>query len=102
MKSKTKKSTPDGPRKLVFIVVGLVLILALIQLVISHQLATTGEKIRQLEEKAACLEEENRALVEETSKLSSLSKISLEAEKGGFLRTTRVLHLTPQVPVALK
>lgn len=100
--NKTKLLSSFGTRKLVFIIVSVVLFLALTQLAISHQLANTGEKIRQLEEETALLEEENRVLVEQTSKLSSLSRISLQAEKVGFLRTTRVLHLTPQVSVALK
>ena len=102
MKNKTKLSDISRARKLIYIIVSFVLVLALTQLAISHQLANTGEEIRQLEQETARLEEENRALIEQTSKLSSLSKISLEAENGGFLRTTRVLHLTPQVSVALK
>lgn len=102
MKNKTKLLSSFGARKLVFIVVSVVLVLALTQLAISHQLANTGEKIRQFEEETARLEEENRVLVEQASKLSSLSRISLQAEKVGFLRTTQVLHLTPQVSVALK
>jgi cell division protein FtsL len=102
MKNKTKLLGSSGTRKLVFVVVISVLLLALTQLAISHQLANSGEKIRRFEEETARLEEENRALIEQISKLSSLSKISLQAEKLGFLRTTRVLHLTPQVSVALK
>ncbi|MGB9706664.1 MAG: hypothetical protein ACPLXP_01125 [Microgenomates group bacterium] len=88
--------------KLLIIITTLVLLLALAQLVVSHNLATLGGKLRQLEEKAAQLEEETRILTEEISSSTSLSKISLKAEELGFVRTTAVLHLTPQIPVALK
>ena len=44
--------------KLLFLIVGLVVILSLTQLVISHNLATTGETVRQLELQADQLEEE--------------------------------------------
>jgi len=98
MNQKRNHKTP----KLLIIVTSLVLILALTQLVVSYYLATLGEKLRQLEAKAAKLQQENRALAEEISGNGSLSKISLKAQELGFTRTTAVLHLTPQIPVALK
>ncbi len=98
MTKEKKHKTP----KLLIIVASLVLILALAQLVVSYYLATLGEKLRQLEAKAAQLQQENRVLAEEISNNGSLSKISLKAQELGFTRTTAVLHLTPQIPVALK
>lgn len=88
--------------KLLFLIVGLVVILSLTQLVISHNLATTGEKVRQLELQADQLEEENATLTAEINKIGSLARITEEAQKLGLVKATRVLHLTPEIPVALK
>jgi len=96
-----KKKKKKGARLLIVINV-LVLILAMCQLAVSHHLATLGGRLRQLEAKALQLERENRILMEEINNSGSLSEISLKAEKLGFVRTTAVLHLTPQLPVALK
>jgi len=89
------------PILLIFIVL-LVCILALGQLVVSHYLATMGEKLSLLEAKANQLERENQILEEEIKASGSLSKISSLAKELGFVKTTAVLHLTPQLPVALK
>lgn len=88
--------------KLLIVIIGFILILALGQLVISHYLATLGGRLHELEAKAAQLEEENRILAEEISKYGSLAKIAQKAQELGFTRTTAVLHLIPQIPVALK
>ncbi|TSC54406.1 MAG: hypothetical protein LiPW31_130 [Microgenomates group bacterium LiPW_31] len=88
--------------KLLFLIVGLVVILSLTQLVISHNLATTGEKVRQLELQADQLEEENATLTAEINKIGSLARITEEAQKLGLVKATQVLHLTPEIPVALK
>lgn len=87
--------------KLTPIVIGVVFLLILIQLVISHNLANSGEKLRDFEVGTQELKEENTILAEEINKAGSLSRISQEAEKAGLVRTTQVLHLTPQIPVAL-
>lgn len=88
--------------KLLFLIVGLVVILSLTQLVISHNLATTGEKVRQMELQADQLEEENATLTAEINKIGSLARITEEAQKLGLVKATQVLHLTPEIPVALK
>lgn len=88
--------------KLLFLIVGLVIILSLTQLVISYNLATTGEKVRQLELQADQLEEENATLTAEINKIGSLARITEEAQKLGLVKATQVLHLTPEIPVALK
>lgn len=88
--------------KIMIIITAVVLILALAQLTVSHHLATLGGKLRELEAKINQLQQENGVLAEEISNVASLSKISLKAQEFGFVRTTAVLHLTPQIPVALK
>lgn len=87
--------------KLLTIVIAIIVLLSLVQLTISHSLATDGEKARQLEIKVAQLEKQNRELTEKINSTGSLSKIAQEAEKLGLVKVTQVLHLTPEMPVAL-
>lgn len=98
MEKKNKKRSS----KLIYLIGSLVVILALVQLVISYRLATVGEKVRQWEKKATQLEQENRILAEEINQVGALSGLAMEAEKMGFARSSQVLHLIPQIPVALK
>lgn len=83
------------------IIISLVVFLVFIQLVISHRLATRGERLRQLEIEAKQLEKENSILAEEINQAGSLSRITQEAKNLGFVRANQILHLTPQIPVAL-
>ncbi len=98
MNQKTKKTKKE---KLTSLILGLVLVLCLIQLFISHRLATSGEKVAELEVRAAQIEAENNLLEEEISQMGALSRVSQEAEKLGLVRTSNVLYLTSQIPVAL-
>ena len=88
--------------KLISLITGLVLVLALVQLVIAHQLATVGDKVRRLEKETNQIETESWQLSEEISKVGALSRISSQAAELGLVRTTRVVHLAPEVPFALK
>ena len=96
-----KKSKNKKPIFLIFIVI-LVFLLSLGQLIVSHYLATMGEKLSLLEARAKQLEKENQILEEKIKTNGSLSKISSRAQELGLVKTTAVLHLTPQLPVALK
>jgi cell division protein FtsL len=88
--------------KLLLVIIVIIVFLSLTQLAISHNLATAGEKVRQLELQAAQLEKENAAITAEINKIGSLARIAEEAQKLGLVKTTQVLHLTPEIPVALK
>lgn len=83
------------------LIVLLVFCLALVQLVITHQLATAGEAVKESETEASRLEEKNELLSQEINQLGSLRRIAQDAEKLGFVRNTNLLHLTPEVPVAM-
>lgn len=83
------------------IIISLVVFLVFVQLMISHRLATRGEQLRQLEIKAKQLEQENLILAEEINQAGSLSRITQEARNLGFARANQILHLHPQIPVAL-
>lgn len=95
------KKTNKKP-KLISLIIGLVLVLAGTQLVISHWLATTGGKLRQWEEKTEMLEQQNRVLTEEINQMGSLSRIASEAQRLGLVKADKVLYLAPQIPVALE
>lgn len=79
----------------------IVIVLTLVQLVVTHRLATAGEKVRELEIQTSRLEEKNELLKQEITKLGSLRRISQEAEKIGFVPNNNLLHLTPEIPVAM-
>ncbi len=85
------------PILVILFVVGL----AIVQLVITHRLSTAGETIKEIEIEASRLEEKNELFRQEINKLGSLRRISQEAEKLGFIRQNNLLHLTPEVPVAM-
>lgn len=80
---------------------GVVLVLALVQLFISHRLATAGEKVEQFEIRTVQIEQENSLLKEKIGQMGALSRISQEAKKLGLVRTSKILYLTSQIPVAL-
>lgn len=84
------------------LLLGVVVILATAQLLVSHYLATWGEKVADFEEKAMILEQENQFLSQKINSVASLAEIAQKAEELGFVRSTKIVHLTSQIPVALK
>ena len=88
--------------KSIYLIVFLIVVLAMGQLLISHYLSTLGSQVRQYEEKTLSLQRETQMLQEEISQVGGLSKISAAAQDLGLVRTSRVIHLTPQLPVAWK
>ncbi|MCX6725802.1 MAG: hypothetical protein NT052_00590 [Candidatus Shapirobacteria bacterium] len=93
---------PIKKPKLLILITILITGLSLTQLVISHSLATTGGKMRQLEEKASVLAEQNRVLAEEINQMGSLTRVASEAQKLGLIKANQIFHLSSQVPVALE
>jgi len=87
--------------KLIVLITCIVVGLSLVQLTISHKLATLGGRMSQLEEKQEYLVKENKKMNEEINQMGSLSLVSLKAQKMGLVKAKKVLHLTPQIPVAL-
>lgn len=96
---KKKKIKPDYFTR---IIISSVLILVVVQLMMTYRLATLGRKVSQYEKIATQLEAENLLMANEINQVGSLSKISLKAEELGFVRSSRVVHLLPQLPVAWK
>lgn len=87
--------------KSIIVILVVVIFLSLVQLFISHNLATSGERVRSLEAEIDLLEKENNRLSAEINQIASLSRIANEAEKMGLTKATQVLHLTPEIPVAM-
>lgn len=83
------------------LVIATVIFLALAQLGISYFLASAGETVHRLEDKTAFLESENINLEKEIGKLGSLSRISTEANRLGFMQLEKTIALTSQPPVVL-
>lgn len=81
---------------------GLVMFLVLVKLLFANMLSTTGVKLAKLQEGISTVSQESTLLEEEIARLSSLTRISSEAEKLGFAKPSLVLNLKPEFPVALK
>jgi len=75
--------------------------LALVQLVVTHQLSNAGESIKELEIKALRIGDKNEVVRQEINQLGSLRRISQEAEKLGLIQSQSFFHLTPEIPVAM-
>jgi Tfp pilus assembly protein PilN len=97
IKEKKKRKIKFTP-----ILLGIVVLLAAAQLLVSHYLATWGEKVANFEEKALQLEQANQVLSQQINAVASLAEITKKAEELGFVRSTKIVHLTSQIPVALK
>ncbi|MCJ7804724.1 hypothetical protein MUP35_03275 [Patescibacteria group bacterium] len=97
-----KKENKNKKPKLIFLIITLVLLLAGMQLVMAHCLATTGEQMRQLEDKASLMGKQNQLIAEEINKMGSLNQIASEAGKLGLVKANDIFNLMPQVPVALE
>ncbi len=87
--------------KLIWLIFTFVFFLVLAQLFVSHRLVSSGETVKKLEVEAKSLSQKNTLLKEEIGKMGSLSRIASEAAKLGLGRASQILHLTPQIPVAL-
>jgi cell division protein FtsL len=83
------------------LVISWVILLAVVQLVLTHRLATSGEAMKELEIKSERLKEKNELLKEETTALGSLRRIAQKAEEMGFVAQNNLLPLKPEIPVAM-
>lgn len=87
---------------LVLVVMAAVLLLAGVQLVISHQLATAGGQIRALENEAGEMQVANLQLKHDMGEAGALLNIADRAAQLGLARTPQIVYLPSQVAVALK
>lgn len=85
-----------------FLIFSLVFALAVVKIVLTARLATTGVKLAKIETTSGQLIQENRILSEGITENSSLVKISSEAARLGFIKGTKIANFALQVPVALR
>ena len=96
--TKNKRQLP----KLIILLGTVVLLLAMIQLSITHYLASASNQIADLEKSASLIEKENIIFIQENEKCLSLEQIAVKAEALGFVGVKDVWYLTSAIPVALK
>lgn len=83
------------------LVISLVILLALVQLGLTHQLATSGQAVKELEIKTQRLKEKNEVLKQEVTDLGSLRRVVQKATEMGFVAQDELLPLKPEIPVAM-
>jgi cell division protein FtsB len=92
-------STPH--RKLTTLAFISVVILLIANLMVSNIIATSGEQLRQLQERNKNLENQNSKLRQEIIQTSALNTLENKAYELGFAKSTETLTLSSQPPVAL-
>jgi len=80
---------------------GLVIVLLILQVIVSNRLATTGLKISQIETNIEKLRQGNADLNQQIASASALLTIQDEAKKLGFVKTSKPVYLSQDLPVAL-
>ena len=88
-------------RKLTAIVVFSVTLLTLGNLLATNILATSGERLRNLEERTEELKEQNDRLRTEIIRLSSLETLQERATSLGLTTNIQTLNLPSQPPIAM-
>ena len=79
---------------------GLVVVLAILNLVGTNLLATKGHELEQLTQQSISLQKENAILSNQVASLSSLSYIEEKATQLGFEKINKPIALTTPAPVA--
>lgn len=88
-------------RKIITLIFFIVFVLAFAKIILSAGLATTGANLAQLERERVKIAQENLNLEESIVELSSLARISIEANRLGFSKAGKIAALTPDLPIAL-
>lgn len=87
-------------KKIVLVIFGIIVILALTKIFLTARLATVGTKLAEIEIQTKALASQNCLLEEEIAEFSSLARISSEGAKLGFSQARKVVSLTSEVPIA--
>lgn len=90
-----------SPKPLAIFIGGLVLALALINILISSQVSYWGYELSQLNFQATSYSEANRLLVSDLSRQTSLTKIASQAPVLGYSANLIVQNLSDSSRVAL-
>lgn len=79
-----------------------VVVLFLVKISVSNQVATSGVLLSEVNEKLNSIKLENTVLSEEYYELSSLTSIDTKAQKLGYVVPKGNFVLNGQIPVAIK
>lgn len=96
------KNSDKKQSRLHLVLIGVVLILAFLQIVFANRLITTGEILQKLEQEAQILESENNKIANQIASQGSLQALKEKIDKLGFDKNPSVLHLSTESQVALK
>lgn len=89
-------------KKFVKLIIFLVIFLGVFQVIISNQLSTLGSELLLIEKETGRLRDENGRLKQKIASSSSLSTITLKAQRFGFEKKAEFFYLETQIPVALE
>lgn len=78
------------------------LTLTIVHVIISNSLSTTGVGLNTIEKEIAFYKKQNMLIKERLLSLSSLTRISLEASKSGFVDETSRVFVNKTVPLAIR
>lgn len=88
-------------KKLTIIAFLSVAILFSANLIVSNILATNGEQLRLLLQRTSNLKDQNSRLNQEINNNSALNTLEKKAQELGFIKSTQILTLSSQPPVAM-
>ena len=89
-------------RKSIFLFIGIIGLLMVLQVGLSNSLSTAGEKLMTLQYDSLNLQKENEVLSNEIAKRQSLINIEKLALEKGFTKIENKLSIAAPIPVALK
>ncbi len=89
-------------RSLYFLIASLSLILVIANIIVSASYATTGQRLKQLEQQKHELAETSRLLRQDILSATAISKLEAQAQQAGFESPQEFITVTdPSAPVAL-
>ncbi len=97
-----RKKVVTKKKKITKLIIPLFVAFIIATVLLTIQTATSGAKIANLENKQEELAKENRELNDRLIRMSSLTKISEEADELGFVKPSDIIYLTTAEDVALR
>jgi cell division protein FtsB len=95
-----RKKVTTKKKKITKLILPLFVAFIIATVLLTIQTATSGARIANLETKEEELAKENRELNDRLIRMSSLTKISEEADELGFVKPSDIIYLTPAEDVA--
>lgn len=89
-------------RVVLFVIVGVLIVLSLVQVVLSNSLSTTGIALSRLENEVAKYQRLNSMLRETILTETSLTKIASSAATLGFSQQTSQIVIDSSIPIAAR